>query len=112
MRKGVKLNKMNVDCICLSDTYGTLNEEDFEYIVDTCAYFGFPLSKLSLYLHVSKNRELEVEKIIHKALDRKIINFDVSLLETGGCCITIYREKINPNLSYELYIINHYANIL
>jgi len=97
------LNKMNVDSICLSDTCGTLNEEDFEYIVDTCAFFGLPLSKFSLHLHVNKNREKEVEKIIHKALDRKIINFDVSLLDSGGCSVTMNREKISPNLSYDLY---------
>ena len=97
------LNKMSVDSICLSDTCGTLNEVDFEYIVDTAAYYGLPLSKISLHLHVSKNRESEVEKIIHKALDRKIINFDVSLLDSGGCSVTMDREKISPNLSYDLY---------
>jgi hypothetical protein len=31
---------MNVDTICLSDTCGTLNDEDFEYIFDTCHYFN------------------------------------------------------------------------
>ena len=55
---------MNVDNICLSDTCGSLNEEDFEYIVDTCAYFGLPFSKFSLHLHVKREREAEVEKII------------------------------------------------
>jgi isopropylmalate/homocitrate/citramalate synthase len=99
----LSLHKMNVDSICLSDTCGTLNEEDFEYIVDTCAYFGFPFSKFSLHLHVNKNRESEVEKIIHKALDRKIINFDVSLLDSGGCSVTMNKDKISPNLSYDLY---------
>ena len=94
---------MNVDSICLSDTCGTLNEEDFEYIIDTCVYFGLPLSKFSLHLHVNKSRESEVEKIIHKALDRKIINFDVSLLDTGGCSVTMNKDRISPNLSYELY---------
>jgi isopropylmalate/homocitrate/citramalate synthase len=97
------LNKMNVDTICLSDTCGSLSEEDFEYIVDNCAYFGFPMSKFSLHLHVKKNRENEVEKIIHRALDRKIINFDVSFLETGGCSVTMDKKNIVPNLSYELY---------
>jgi len=99
----VTLNKMSVDSICLSDTCGTLNEADFEYIVDKCACSGLQLSKFSLHLHVNKNRESEVEKIIHKALDRKIINFDVSLLDSGGCSVTMNREKISPNLSYDLY---------
>ena len=43
------------------------------------------------------------EEIIHKALDKKIINFDVSYLETGGCSVTIERKNIAPNLSYTLY---------
>ena len=53
---------------------------------------------------------MEVEKIIHMALDRKIINFDVSLLDSGGCSITIPKENLVPNLSYELYyksIVNY-----
>jgi len=99
----LNLNKMNVDKICLSDTCGSLTEDDFEYIVDTCSYFGFPFSKFSLHLHVKKERETEIEKIIHKALDRKIINFDVSYLETGGCSVTIDKKKLAPNLSYDLY---------
>ena len=99
----LNLNKMNVDSICLSDTCGSLNEEDFEYIVDTCAYFGFPLSKFSLHLHVKKEREKEIEKIIHKSLDRKIINFDVSNLETGGCSVTMDKKNLAPNLTYDLY---------
>lgn len=99
----LKLNNMNVDNICLSDTCGTLNDEDFEYIVDTCKYFGMSLNKFSLHLHVRKGREDIVEKIIHKALDRDIINFDVSLLETGGCSVTIDKKNLAPNLSYDLY---------
>jgi isopropylmalate/homocitrate/citramalate synthase len=99
----LNLNKMNIDNICLSDTCGSLNEEDFEYIVDTCSYFGIPLNKFSLHLHVKREREAEIEKIIHKALDRKIINFDVSYLETGGCSVTMDKKKLTPNLSYDLY---------
>jgi hypothetical protein len=94
---------MNVDNICLSDTCGTLDVEDFEYIVDTCNFFGLPSSKLSLHLHVKNGRENIVEKIIHKALDRRILDFDVSLLETGGCSVTMNKNQIAPNLSYELY---------
>jgi isopropylmalate/homocitrate/citramalate synthase len=99
----LRLNKMNVDNICLSDTCGTLNVEDFEYIIDKCNFFGLPSNKLSLHLHVKNGREDIVEKIIHKALDRKIIDFDVSLLETGGCSVTMNKTQIAPNLSYELY---------
>ena len=99
----LKLNKMKIDNICLSDTCGTLTDEDFEYIFDTCHYFGIPTSKFSLHLHVKSGKENEVEKIIHKALDRKITNFDVSMLESGGCSVTMDKNKLAPNLSYELY---------
>ena len=103
VNKLLMINKMNVDNICLSDTCGTLNVDDFEYIVDTCNFFGLPSNKLSLHLHVKKGREDIVEKIIHKALDKRIIDFDVSLLETGGCSVTMNKKQIAPNLSYELY---------
>lgn len=101
--KILKLYKMKVDTICLSDTCGTLNLEDFEYIVDKCNLYGLPSNKLSLHLHVKTGREDVVEQIIHKALDRRIINFDVSLLETGGCSVKMDKNQIAPNLSYDLY---------
>lgn len=99
----LQLNTKKVDILCLSDTCGTMTCDDFEYIVDTCFYFGIPYSKFALHLHVNFGKEIEVEKIIHMALDRKIINFDVSLLDTGGCSVTIPKENLVPNLSYELY---------
>ena len=97
------LNKMNVEILCLSDTCGSLELEDFEYIIETCYFFGLQPSKFSLHLHVKPGRENIIEKIIHKALDYKIIKFDVSLLETGGCSVTMKKENLAPNLSYELY---------
>ena len=97
------LNKMNVENLCLSDTCGSLEVEDFEYIIETCCFFGLLPSKISLHLHVKPGRENIIEKIIHKALDYKIINFDVSLLETGGCSVTMKKENLAPNLSYDLY---------
>jgi len=99
----LKYNNSNVENICLSDTCGTLEIDDFEYIVDTCNFFGMPFSKFSLHLHVKPERTHIVKQIIHKALDRKIINFDVSLLESGGCSVTMDENKLTPNLSYELY---------
>jgi hypothetical protein len=92
----LELNKMNIDNICLIDTCGTLNVNDFEYIVDNCNHNGLLFNKLSLQLNLKKNRKKEIEKIIHKALDRKIINFDVSL--------SLQNEQKNiQSLSYELY---------
>lgn len=100
----VKLNTLKVDAICLSDTCGTLQVEEFENIIDACIRFGLvrPI-KFSLHLHVKEGREDEVEKIIHKALEYKIIDFDVSSLNTGGCSVTMNRQRLLPNLSYDLY---------
>jgi hypothetical protein len=99
----LQYNCSNIDNICLSDTCGTLELDDFEYIVDTCNFFGIPFSKFSLHLHVKPDRKNIVKEIIHKALDRKIVIFDVSLLESGGCSVTMDENKLTPNLSYELY---------
>lgn len=97
-------NNMKIDTFCLSDTCGSLLVDDFEYIVDTCKFFGLvPINKLSLHLHVKKGKEDEAEKIIHKALDYKIRNFDVSTLDSGGCSVTMNKDRLVANLSYELY---------
>ena len=96
----LQLNKMKVDNICLSDTCGTLNITDFEYIVDNCNENGLPFKKMSLQLNIKKNRVKEIEKIIHSALDRRILNFDVVDSEI----ITNNKNSTNPyNLSYEFY---------
>ena len=99
----LNLSKMKIDNICLSDTCGTLTLEDFEYIIDTCLYFGLQPSRLSLHLHVNHERESTVQQIFWKALDYKILQFDVSNLNTGGCSVTMKKEQLTPNLSYELY---------
>jgi hypothetical protein len=99
----LKLNKFNVNKLCLSDTCGSLIANDLEYIITTCYKFGMVPSNFSLHLHVKPNRETEVEQLIHKALDLHIIDFDVSFLETGGCAKVLGNNNIKPNLSYELY---------
>jgi hypothetical protein len=73
----LKLSKMNVENICLSDTCGTITIDDFEYIIESCLFFGLAPSKISLHLHVKNERKNEVESLIHKALDFKINKFDV-----------------------------------
>lgn len=97
------LSKMNIDYICLSDTCGTLLLDDFDYIVEACLYFGLQPSRIVLHLHVNPERENDIEQIIWRALDYKIINFDVSNLKTGGCSVTMDAQKMYPNLSYDLY---------
>ena len=103
IKRILKLNKININNICLSDTCGTLEVDDFKYIVDNCNNSGVPFFKFSLHLHVKPHREHVVEEIFFAALDRKIVNFDVSLLNTGGCSVTMSKENIAPNLSYDQY---------
>jgi len=52
----LNLNKLNIENLCLSDTCGTLEVDDFEYIIETCLFFGLRASILSLHLHVKPGR--------------------------------------------------------
>jgi hydroxymethylglutaryl-CoA lyase len=88
---------------CLSDTCGSLNFDDYKYIVDACLFFGMPSTKISLHLHVNKKNIEDLTKIIYHSLDNNIIRFDVSVLESGGCSVTLPSSKLLPNLSYELF---------
>jgi hydroxymethylglutaryl-CoA lyase len=88
---------------CLSDTCGSLGFEDYKYIIDSCIFFGMPSSKISLHLHVNKENIDNVKQILFYSLDNNINRFDVSLLETGGCSLTLPSSKLLPNLSYELF---------
>ena len=107
VEKILKYQELNPDILCLSDTCGTLTVDDLNYIILNLNKNDIQcdLSKLSLHLHVKPGREDEVEKIIHRALDFGITNFDVSALESGGCPVTMDKDKseLVPNLSYELY---------
>lgn len=108
----IKFQKLNPDILCLSDTCGTLNDNDLNIILSNLKekiptkYF----KNISLHLHVKQGRENDVEKVIHKALDFGVCNFDVSNLKSGGCSVTINKSDLMPNLSYELYykaIVNY-----
>jgi hypothetical protein len=104
--------KYDFDEICLSDTTGNLDYNDFEYIVENTLYFGVPHSKLSFHFHCpEKNRE-NLEKILFYCFSNKLNKFDVSMLETGGCSITMDSTTLKPNLSYDLFysILDRYIN--
>lgn len=94
------------DIICLSDTCGSLTYESFISIVDKANKGGVPYHKLSLHLHIdnsSPNYYSNLQKIFNASMDRKITQWDLSLLETGGCVMTLDNSNIKPNLSYQLY---------
>ena len=92
-----------VNKICLSDTCGTLDYKDFNQIMNLVNYYGMPLNRFSLHLHVNPNNIYNTKKIMFSAFDRGITDFDVSELSTGGCSVTMKKENICPNLSYDLY---------
>lgn len=98
-----RLSFLNIDKICLSDTCGTLTKKDFINIVDNIKKLGLDTKKISLHLHINPDKEEEAESIFHAALDYGINEFDVSELRTGGCSITINKNELAPNMSYEQY---------
>ncbi len=92
--------------ICLSDTMGTLEPDDFEKIIDKCLFWGLNIDFISLHLHFKEGDEKDeerVEKIMKKALSRKINLYDVSELRTGGCELTLQKKNLKNNLTYELF---------
>lgn len=103
------------DELCLSDTCGTLLYDDFVYIVETIKYFGVPFSKISLHLHVSKHNLPNLEHILRYCFRNSISKFDVSIIETGGCSITMGHDKLLSNLTYEQFykiLDNHITNVV
>jgi len=61
-----------------------------------------PPSKISVHLHIDKKNIEEVKNIIHYSLNNDINKFDVSVIETGGCSMTLPKSRLLPNMSYEL----------
>jgi hydroxymethylglutaryl-CoA lyase len=92
----------DVDELCLSDTCGTLSAADFKAIVDLATKYGVPVEKLSVHLHMTANTETEVQKILFYCFDKGIRKFDVSLVEEGGCSVTMGKQT-KPNLTHETF---------
>uniref|UniRef100_A0A6C0HI10 Pyruvate carboxyltransferase domain-containing protein n=1 Tax=viral metagenome TaxID=1070528 RepID=A0A6C0HI10_9ZZZZ len=95
--------QFSFDELCLSDTCGTLLYDDFAYITETIHVFGVPLSKISLHLHVSSTNLDNLENILRHCFRKGIRKFDVSFIETGGCSITMNRDKLLANMTYEQF---------
>jgi len=96
-------NIEDIDEICLSDTCGNLNFEDYKYIVEQSSINGLNINKLSLHLHCSNENLHNIRKIFNYSLDNNINKFDVSLLSSGGCSMTIDTKYLHHNMSYELF---------
>jgi len=90
------------DTFCISDTCGTLKFDDFEYIVDNIMFFGIPKEKISIHLHYNDSNLDNVNKILWYCFSNGINKFDVSILHTGGCSITMPENGGNlRNLDYD-----------
>lgn len=93
-------NYPTINNLCISDTCGTLNKDSLEFIINSLILDGVNPEKLSLHLHCNEKNMNNVYQIIKICTQNNINLFDVSLLETGGCSVTMDESKINRNLSY------------
>jgi isopropylmalate/homocitrate/citramalate synthase len=110
----LKVNSLKPDLICLSDTCGSLQLDNFNKIMYTSILHRIPLHKYCLHLHVKNGSEEKVESLIESALNYGITHFDVSFLESGGCSVTIDKKDLSPNLSYILFyksLVNYIINM-
>ena len=103
-------NQYPFDELCLSDTCGKLTLDNFSYIMEKAFTLGISRSKISIHIHVSGENREEIRKILFYCFDNKINKFDVSVLEYGGCNMTLC-ETVS-NLSYELFYSILYEYIL
>jgi hypothetical protein len=104
----LKYHQQNIDTICLSDQNLMINEEDFEYIISTSQYYGIPYSQMALDLYMNqtihdkdKNEKI-IERIVHKALDYGIKEFNVSLKETN-VSLRNKQKNVFTNITYEQF---------
>ena len=85
--------------ICLSDTCGTLQFDDFKFILDKLNDRNLDMDKFSLHLH-NQTDKLNVKNMILYAMKNEINKFDVSYMpDIGGCSVTM--ENTHGNLGYE-----------
>lgn len=98
-----RLSNLKVNKLCLSDTCGTLKPEDFVNILRLSKKIGADIEKFSLHLHVKPDMEHIVQDLVYIAIDNGINEFDVSNFVTGGCSVTMDKNKLAPNMSYEQY---------
>uniref|UniRef100_A0A6C0BRZ5 Pyruvate carboxyltransferase domain-containing protein n=1 Tax=viral metagenome TaxID=1070528 RepID=A0A6C0BRZ5_9ZZZZ len=90
----------DINEFCLSDTCGTLSYIDYKYIIDKLLSKTDP-SRIGLHLHIGDNSD-EIKKIIKYSINNDIKKFDVSCLDnSGGCVVTMKKDRINSNLTYE-----------
>jgi len=100
--------KYEPDLLCLSDTFGLLDSEEYEYIVNNCIYFGLPSYKICVNLHFNPNNKNQLDnarRIVHYSFDKKIRNFDVSKKNSDYYTRSMIsrKDQMPNNLSYETF---------
>lgn len=85
--------------LCLSDTCGTMEFNNFKTIIDELLKRNVDFNKISLHLHNQENKQ-NVKDIIIYGMKSGIYRFDVSdMPEIGGCTVTL--DNPSGNLSYD-----------
>lgn len=92
--------------ICLSDTTGTLNYDDFQSIMDDILLKMGP-GRIGLHLHNTKMHQPEIDSIIMAAIYRGIYRFDISSTRGVGGWTYDSNENLYSTLNY-----NQMANCL
>lgn len=96
-------NSLNIKEICLSDTAGTLSMNDMRELFNRMKNNGILFDNISLHLHKNKSSLLNnnVVELAHYAMKKGIKKFDVSIVNTGGCHMTLNKDELSPNMSYK-----------
>ena len=75
-----------------------------KYIIDSIITLGVDVNNISLHLHVSEKEITKTENILKYSFFSKIKRFDISLIDTGGCILTMDSKNINKNLTYDILL--------
>jgi len=89
------------DEICLSDTVGSLDPSELDLLLYNIKQIPFLyVNKLSIHLHGKDTDRIKDLLLISDI--RGINRYDVSMIEEGGCSVTMGKDKTKPNLTYEI----------
>jgi isopropylmalate/homocitrate/citramalate synthase len=87
---------------CLSDTTGNLTLEDYKRLIDKINIMINP-EKLSIHLHYNNKIKEKTKDIIKYSLKNNINKIDISCIDEGGCVMTLGKDNLNQNMSYDLF---------
>lgn len=110
----------NVTQVCLSDTSGTLTDDDLIAIMTILKRLMVQPNKVGLHLHVGPTLidRQRVAKLLGVAKLAGIKWIDVSLTGSGGCSVTMKKGELRGNLKYSdiyaglAYSEKQYADLL